>query len=181
MRIGARVLLHPTSFHVNAGERIGLVGRNGAGKTTMTRILAGEGQPSGGTVTHKGTVGYLPQDPRSGDLNQIAMDRVLAARDLATIVAKMRQAEEDMGGADEKAAAKAMDRYPALEERFRAAGGYAAESEAHRIASNLGLDDRILAQPLHTLSGGQRRRVEPRPHPLLGRRDPPARRAHQPP
>nr|WP_084078504.1 ABC-F family ATP-binding cassette domain-containing protein [Demequina sp. NBRC 110057] len=160
MRIGARVLLRPTSFHVNAGDRIGLVGRNGAGKTTMTRILAGEGQPSGGSVHHKGTVGYLPQDPRSGDLNQIAMDRILAARDLAGIIAKMRDAEEAMGGADEKAAAKAMDRYPALEERFRAAGGYAAESEAHRIASNLGLDDRILAQPLHTLSGGQRRRVE---------------------
>nr|WP_062073367.1 ABC-F family ATP-binding cassette domain-containing protein [Demequina sediminicola] len=160
MRIGARVLLNPTSFHVNAGDRIGLVGRNGAGKTTMTRILAGEGQASGGTVTHKGTVGYLPQDPRSGDLSQLAMHRILAARDLAGIVAKMREAEDAMAGSDEAASIKAMERYPRLEERFRAAGGYAAESEASRIASNLGLDERILAQPLETLSGGQRRRVE---------------------
>src|SRR5690606_23184705 len=54
----------------------------------------------------------------------------------------------------------AMARYPKLEERFTAAGGYAAESEAERITSNLGLDARILAQPIGTLSGGQRRRIE---------------------
>lgn len=160
MRIGPRVLLHPTSFHVNAGDRIGLVGRNGAGKTTMTRILAGEGQPSGGSVTHRGSVGYLPQDPRSGDLNQMARDRILGARDLAGLAAKMREAEEAMSSTDEKLSIKAMERYPRLEERFRAAGGYAAESEASQIAANLGLDSRILGQPLHTLSGGQRRRVE---------------------
>ena len=53
-----------------------------------------------------------------------------------------------------------MERYPRLEERFTAAGGYAAESEAQRITSNLGLDDRILAQAIGTLSGGQRRRIE---------------------
>lgn len=160
MRIGARVLLNPTSFHVNAGDRIGLVGRNGAGKTTLTRILAGEGQPSGGTAVQKGLIGYLPQDPRTGDLTQIAMDRILSVRDLAGLARKMREAEEAMGGADEAASIKAMERYPRLEERFRSAGGYAAEAEASRIAANLGLDDRVLSQPMETLSGGQRRRVE---------------------
>ena len=160
MRIGARVLLHPTSFHVNAGDRIGLVGRNGAGKTTLTRILAGEGLPSAGKAVQKGSIGYLPQDPRTGDLEQLAVDRILAVRDLAGLAGKMRAAEEAMAGDDETARDKAMERYPRLEERFRAAGGYAAESEAQRIAANLGLDARVMGQPLGTLSGGQRRRVE---------------------
>ena len=160
MRIGARVLLHPTSFHVNAGDRIGLVGRNGAGKTTLTKILAGEGLPSGGKAVQKGRIGYLPQDPRTGDLEQVAMERILSARDLAGLARKMRDAEEAMADDDEKARDKAMEQYPRLEERFRAAGGYAAEAEASRIAANLGLDERVLAQPVGVLSGGQRRRVE---------------------
>ena len=68
LRVGVRELLTTTSFQIAAGDRIGLVGRNGAGKTTLTKVLAAEGQPSGGRVVHTGEVGYLPQDPRTGDL-----------------------------------------------------------------------------------------------------------------
>ena len=160
LRIGARVLLSPASFQVAAGDRIGLVGRNGAGKTTLTKVLAGEAQPTSGHISRKGTIGYLPQDPRTGDLDQLAMERILEVRDLAALAAKMRQAEHDMANDDEAVRDKAMERYPRLEERFRAAGGYAAEADAARIAANLGLDDRVLHQPIGTLSGGQRRRVE---------------------
>ncbi len=160
MRIGARVLLHPATFTVGKGDRVGLVGRNGAGKTTLTRILAGEGQASGGSVTVKGSLGYLPQDPKTEDMDMRALDRILAARDLESITRKLREAEEGMASEDPDVAMKAMDRYPKLEERFRAAGGYAAEADAARIAANLGLNERVLGQPLHTLSGGQRRRVE---------------------
>ncbi|WP_265523648.1 ABC-F family ATP-binding cassette domain-containing protein [Oerskovia flava] len=160
LRVGARVLLHEATFRIAAGDRIGLVGRNGAGKTTLTKTLAGEGQPAAGKIVRGGDIGYLPQDPRTGDLEVIAMDRVLSARGLDAIIRKMRDAEGEMASADEATHLDAMERYPRLEERFTAAGGYAAESEAQRITSNLGLDDRILAQPLGTLSGGQRRRIE---------------------
>ncbi|WP_448629584.1 ABC-F family ATP-binding cassette domain-containing protein [Cellulomonas soli] len=159
LRIGARVLLEPTTFRIAAGDRIGLVGRNGAGKTTLTRTLAGETQPTGGTIS-RGEVGYLPQDPRTGDLNVLAMDRVLSARGLDEIVRAMRETEGAMASADDETREDAMARYSRLEARFTAAGGYAAESEAHRIASNLGLDERVLGQTIGTLSGGQRRRVE---------------------
>ncbi|WP_159808901.1 ABC-F family ATP-binding cassette domain-containing protein [Cellulomonas citrea] len=160
LRVGARVLLEPTSFQVIAGDRIGLVGRNGAGKTTLTKVLAGQGQPTAGRVTHGGDVGYLPQDPRSGDLSVLALDRVLSARGLDEIVRAMRDTEGSMASADDETRDAAMERYGRLEARFTAAGGYAAESEAHRIAANLALDDRVLSQEIGTLSGGQRRRVE---------------------
>ena len=160
LRIGARVLLSPVTFTIGPGDRVGLVGRNGAGKTTLTKVLAGEGQPTSGTVSSKGTIGYLPQDPRTGDLEQLAMDRILEARDLGSVAAKMREAELAMASEDDTIRDRAMERYPKLEERFRAAGGYAAEADASRIAANLGLDGRVLAQSIGTLSGGQRRRVE---------------------
>jgi ATPase subunit of ABC transporter with duplicated ATPase domains len=160
LRVGARQLLVPTTFRIAAGDRIGLVGRNGAGKTTLTRVLAGEGQPTGGRVVRTGDVGYLPQDPRTGDLDVVALDRILSVRHLDRIVRQMREAEAAMASADAGARDAAMERYARLETRFTAAGGYAAESEAARIAANLGLDERVLRQPLGTLSGGQRRRVE---------------------
>jgi ATPase subunit of ABC transporter with duplicated ATPase domains len=160
VRIGARTLLTPTSFSVGAGDRVGLVGRNGSGKTTLTKILAGEGLPTAGTVSSRGKIGYLPQDPRTGDLDMLAIDRILSARELDVLVAKMWEAEEGMASPDDAVRDKAIERYGAVEERFRAAGGYAAESEAARIAANLGLADATLRQPIGTLSGGQRRRVE---------------------
>ncbi|MDO8107505.1 ABC-F family ATP-binding cassette domain-containing protein [Isoptericola sp. b441] len=160
LRVGARVLLQPTSFRVAPGDRIGLVGRNGAGKTTLTKALAGEGQLTAGRITRSGDVGYLPQDPRTGDLSQRALDRIFSVRGLDDLVRRMRDTEGQMASADDATRDQALERYPKLEARFTAAGGYAAESEAARIAANLGLPERVLEQPLATLSGGQRRRVE---------------------
>ncbi|NBO08844.1 MAG: ABC transporter ATP-binding protein [Actinobacteria bacterium] len=160
IRLGARLLLAPCSFTVNPGDRIGLVGRNGAGKTTLTKILAGDGLPSSGEVTRSGHVGYLPQDPRTGDLHVLAKDRILSARGLDQIIADLRMAEERMASPDKEIAEKAGRRWTALDEAFHREGGYSAESEAGSIALSLGLAPKVLDQPLETLSGGQRRRVE---------------------
>src|SRR3954466_4144697 len=160
VRVGARQLLSPASFRVGPGDKVGLVGRNGAGKTTLTKILAGEGLPASGSVTKSGEIGYLPQDPRTGDLEVIARDRILSARGLDEVMRKMREAEERMARAEGAERDKAVRRYGRLEDRLHVLGGYAADSEAASIASSLGLPDRVLGQPLETLSGGQRRRVE---------------------
>ncbi|MFF2143243.1 ribosomal protection-like ABC-F family protein [Kitasatospora sp. NPDC058190] len=160
LRAGARVLIESASFKVAAGDRIGLVGRNGAGKTTLTKVLAGEGLPAAGTVTRSGEVGYLPQDPRTGDLDVLAKDRILSARGLDTVLKKMRENEDRMANGKGATRDNAMKKYARLETEFLTKGGYAAEAEAATIAAALGLPDRILGQPLHTLSGGQRRRVE---------------------
>ncbi|CAM5658311.1 ABC-F family ATP-binding cassette domain-containing protein OS=Streptomyces cyaneofuscatus OX=66883 GN=G3I52_15605 PE=4 SV=1 [Streptomyces cyaneofuscatus] len=160
LRAGARILIESASFRIAKGDRIGLVGRNGAGKTTLTKCLAGEGTPAGGTITRSGEVGYLPQDPRTGDLEILARDRILSARGLDEILRKMRENEERMANGKGATREKAMKKYERLETEFLTKGGYAAEAEAATIAAALSLPDRVLGQPLHTLSGGQRRRVE---------------------
>ncbi|MBO0676438.1 ABC-F family ATP-binding cassette domain-containing protein [Mycolicibacterium sp. S2-37] len=163
VRAGARTLLSTegAALRIQPGDRIGLVGRNGAGKTTTMRILAGEGEPYAGSVTRSGEVGYLPQDPREGDLDMLARDRVLSARGLDTLLSELEKQQALMAEvADDATRDKAVKRYGVLEERFSALGGYAAESEAGRICASLGLPERVLTQPLRTLSGGQRRRVE---------------------
>ncbi|KAB7759394.1 ABC transporter [Mycolicibacterium mucogenicum] len=163
VRAGARTLLafEGSALRIQPGDRIGLVGRNGAGKTTTLRILAGEGQPYAGSVERIGEVGYLPQDPKEGDLDVLARDRVLSARGLDTLLADLEKQQAIMAEVvDDAARDKAVRRYGVLEERFSALGGYAAESDAGRICASLGLPDRVLTQPLRTLSGGQRRRIE---------------------
>jgi ATPase subunit of ABC transporter with duplicated ATPase domains len=160
LRAGARLLLSPATFQVSAGDKIGLVGRNGAGKTTLARVLAAEGQPAAGTVVTGGSVGYLPQDTRTGDLEALAVDRILSARGLDSLLAGMREAELQMADANPARRDAGVRRYSHLEERLTVLGGYAAESEAASLASSLGLPQKVLRQPLRTLSGGQRRRIE---------------------
>src|SRR6266545_273904 len=157
LRAGARILLSDTTLRVQPSDRIGLVGRNGAGKTTTLRVLAGEALPFAGRIERRGPVGYLPQDPRTGDLDVTARDRVLSARGLDTLLTDLAKLEVELA---QDADDRTVRRYGALEDRFAALGGYAAEAEAARICANLGLPDRVLTQPLGTLSGGQRRRIE---------------------
>ena len=160
LRAGARLLMDEVTFRVDKGDKIGLVGRNGAGKTTLTKVLAGEALPAAGTITRSGLIGYLPQDPRTPDMDQLARDRILSVRGLDTVVRNLRKSQDEMASDDPAVARKAMNRYDRLEAEFLAGGGYAAEAEAAAICSNLALPDRLLNQPLKTLSGGQRRRVE---------------------
>ncbi|GEP32501.1 ABC transporter ATP-binding protein [Nocardioides szechwanensis] len=160
VRAGARLLMDGVSFRVAAGDKVGLVGRNGAGKTTLTKILAGEAQPASGQVTSTGEVGYLPQDPRTGDPEVLARERILSARGLDDVVRRLRAAEDEMGSDDPQIADRAMKRWTRADAELHAGGGYAAESEAATIAASLGIEERILGQQLKTLSGGQRRRVE---------------------
>jgi ATPase subunit of ABC transporter with duplicated ATPase domains len=160
LRAGARLLLEAATFTVSPGDKIGLVGRNGAGKTTLARVLAGESVPAAGTVRRSGSVGYLPQETLVGDLDGLAVDRVLSARGLDTLRADLRQAEHGMADSDPARRDAAVRRYGQLEERLAVLGGYAAEAEAASLASSLGLPAQVLGQQLRTLSGGQRRRIE---------------------
>ena len=160
IQIGARTLLNPTDFHVTKGDKIGLVGRNGAGKTTLTRVITGEMLPAGGSVRVSGGLGYLPQDTHAADPEQSVLDRIMSARDIASIVSRIRKAEKEMTNPDPDIMTKAMNRYDKAMQDFEKAGGYAVQSEAISMATSLGLPQEVMRQSLGTLSGGQRRRIE---------------------
>lgn len=163
IRIGARTLFSGANFRIDKGMRIGMVGRNGAGKTTMMRFLAGEtdhGQAElEGNITRRGTVGYLSQDTRVGD-EKSAHERIVSVRGIDKTIARIRKAEKEMATTTGARQTKAMERYVRLDHEFTQQGGWAANAQASQIAAALGLDSEVLKQPLSTLSGGQRRRVE---------------------
>jgi ATPase subunit of ABC transporter with duplicated ATPase domains len=160
LRAAARLLVKDVTVRINHGDRIGFVGRNGAGKSTLAKVLAGESMPAGGAVNRTGKIGYLPQDPRTGEDQGSVIDRILSVRELDLISKRMRAVEEEMSTAQGAELAKAMERYTRVEHEFSTAGGYAAAAEAEAIASSLGVPNNLFDQQLSALSGGQRRRIE---------------------
>ena len=161
VEVGGRLTLDKASFTVAAGDKAGLVGRNGAGKTTMLGVLAGRTPAHGGQVIRRGALGYLSQDPRTvhNDTadNLSALDHVLSGRgldQLAITIEKRRLAME------EEPSERNVGRHATSVEAFELAGGWAADSEIRRIAAGLGLPDDRLDLPVRVLSGGERRRVE---------------------
>ncbi|MFZ9308646.1 MAG: ABC-F family ATP-binding cassette domain-containing protein [Candidatus Nanopelagicales bacterium] len=158
IRIGARLLMSGVTFRVAEGDKVGLVGRNGAGKTTLTKVLTESLPATAGDIQVTGRVGYLPQDPRTGDISNTGINRILSARNIDKYFERMQSAQNRM--ADSTTFERASREYEKAETQFLLAGGYAAQSEANSIALSLGLTLKALSQPLQTLSGGQRRRVE---------------------
>ena len=140
-------------------EKVGVVGRNGAGKTSLMKVLGGEERQAKGLVQVKGGVGYLPQDPRldGAPADISALNHVLSGRGLAESIVQM---EKLLLAMEEDPSDRNIAAFSQAEEAFRIAGGYSAESEARRLAAGLGVADDILDRPLGALSGGQRRRVE---------------------
>src|SRR5579859_5484693 len=84
VEVGGRLTLVEASFTVRAGDKVGLVGRNGAGKTSLLRVLGGETADAGGTIVRQGALGYLPQDPRpaGSGVDATGLSHVLSGRDL---------------------------------------------------------------------------------------------------
>lgn len=159
VEIGGRIAVEAATFSLRAGDKVGLVGRNGAGKTSLLKTLAGDAAPIAGTIVRRGALGYLPQDPRQhGEtLDTTALTHVISGRGLdeqATRIENLRMKLE------ESASKTNVARFARAEERYRTEGGYAAESAARRTAAGLGLDAGRLELPLRALSGGERRRVE---------------------
>jgi ATPase subunit of ABC transporter with duplicated ATPase domains len=147
------------SLSLRPGDKVGVVGRNGVGKTSLLRVIAGEAPPLAGTVRVRGRLGYLRQDPRQhrADEKHTGLTHILQARDLRALAERLEKArltiEEDPGERN-------LARFARFEERFRALGGYSAEAEATRIAVGLGLPAGRLELPVPALSGGERRRLE---------------------
>jgi len=156
---GGVTVVEGLSFTVRAGEKMGVVGRNGAGKTSMLRVLAGERPAAAGTVVRRGAIGYLRQDPRQhrSDDDVLALASVLEARDLVDLATRVEKARVAL---EETPTERHVSRFTRLEDEYRSLGGYRAESEARSIAAGLGLGQDRLSLPVGALSGGERRRLE---------------------
>jgi len=154
----AKRVLSDASFTVAAGDKVGLVGRNGAGKTSLLKVLAGEDDPAAGLVLRRGTLGYVPQNPRPrAQASQTALAHILSGRGLDRAAARL----EELHAVLERDPSLAnVQQFSDAEERYRLDGGYSGESDARRIATGLGLQPDRVDLPLSVLSGGERRRVE---------------------
>src|SRR5213082_1352641 len=156
--VAARRVLSDAAFTVAAGDKVGLVGRNGAGKTSLLKVLAGEDDPAAGLVLRRGTLGYVPQNPRPrAESTQTALTHVLSGRGLDRAAARLVELH---GVLDRDPSIANVQRFSDAEERYRLDGGYSAESDARRIATGLGLKPDRVDLSLGVLSGGERRRIE---------------------
>jgi ATPase subunit of ABC transporter with duplicated ATPase domains len=147
------------SFDLRPGDKVGVVGRNGAGKTSSMKVLTGEVEPAGGSVLRRGSVGYLRQDPRQhrAEDDDLALEHILAARGLVELSRSVEKARIALAESHDE---RSIRRFSRLEEEYTLLGGYQAESEAKTIVAGLGLPQERLALPVKTLSGGERRRLE---------------------
>lgn len=158
---GERIILDGVSISIEPGERVGVVGRNGEGKSTLVRILGRQLKPDGGEVqTGRGArVGYLHQDPsfHAGDTLIQAARRAFA--ELESVHASLESVFEKMGSAEPEELDRLLEQQSRLEARIDELGGYATE---HRVSEALlGLDftERQFEIPVEKLSGGQRARL----------------------
>ena len=146
-RIGARVLLDQADASVDAGHRVGLVGRNGAGKTTLLRLIAGELEPDGGSITipARWRVGMTRQEAPGDDRS--LLETVLAADEELARLTRVAETAQDPHAIAE------------VHLRLRDVEAHTAEARAARILAGLGFDDGAQRQPCSAFSGGWRMRV----------------------
>jgi len=159
VEVGARLVVNDASFTVMPRDKVGLVGRNGAGKTSLFKVLGGASEPKSGTITRGGAFGYLPQDPRiAGSFDgRSAVSHILSSRGIDEDLVRLEKLRIAM---EERADEQNIARFTKAQEAFELKGGYAANSEARAIAAGLGLKPDRLDLQLGVLSGGERRRVE---------------------
>ena len=159
MEVGGRQIVDGVSFTVMPKDKVGLVGRNGAGKTSLFKVLGGAAESSAGQIWRRGGFGYLPQDPRIAGLldGRTAVTHVLSGRGIDEQLERIEKLRLSM---EEDPSSRNVARFSRAQEQFELAGGYAAESEARSIMSGLGLPDDRMELPIGVLSGGERRRVE---------------------
>jgi ATP-binding cassette subfamily F protein 3 len=147
LRIAGRTLIEGADLQIAAGQKVGFVGRNGTGKSSLFKLILGELQADQGAV-------QLPSNARIGSVAQDAPGG--ATTPLAAVLAADR---ERQGLLDERAAGASADRIADIEMRLFEIGADAAPARAARILKGLGFDETMQGRPLASFSGGWRMRV----------------------
>lgn len=156
---GARALYEEVNWHIKPGEKIGLIGANGTGKTTLLRILVGEYKPTSGTISKTKTlkIGYLNQDLLSyqseHSILHVAMEAFERQNELHD------QIEEVIKKLEHDHSDQIITKLSTLQEEFEALDGYNIQYKAEQILAGLGFTAEQTQRPLSTFSGGWRMRV----------------------
>ncbi len=158
---GQRALFDHLNFAVDRGERVGLVGDNGTGKSTLFKILLGEMTADVGTASISKNIkaAMLQQDPVFDQQNTVLDEAELAFAELHDLSHRMRDLEHEMADQTGDALEKTLDRYQTVQHAFDLAGGYAWQHKLHATLLGIGLERTIWEQSVSTLSGGQRSRL----------------------
>ena len=158
LSLGGRDLLVDASWQVNPGDRVGLMGPNGCGKTSLLRVITGDLDLERGDVTLRPglALGYLRQQPPSRGERSLWDEARASMTRLARLEAELADAEAAVLAGDERAATRLGE----ATERFRLAGGYAAEERVGEVLHGLGFRKQDWARPCDNFSGGWQVRIE---------------------
>lgn len=157
---GVDVILENVSFHINEGDRVGIVGANGAGKTTLLNILSGRLPADGGQfyLSQNTTIGYLKQKDNFNKENTVIEEIHKIFKDLEDMEAEMNALSMKIGELGEEAG-DLIHRFSDMQEAFKDKGGYAYKSEINGILNSMAFGEEYYHKKISTLSGGERTRL----------------------
>ena len=156
---GARAIVKEATWHIHPGERIGLIGYNGTGKSTLLKLFVGEYAPSAGTVerSRNTSIGYLHQDLLSFDTNESILEVAMHAFDKAK--ALERELDKMAKELETNSTDELLNDYSHKLHDFEEAGGYVMQHKTEEILQGLGFENSALQRPYREFSGGWRMRV----------------------
>ena len=165
VEFGVKPLFHDVSFVINDRDRIALVGKNGAGKSTMLKILCGLQKPTDGVVAipNETTIGYLPQVMKLQDDTTVKEETRKAFAhntEMKARLDKMQQEMADRTDYESESYAQLVEKFTQEHERYMMMGGENYEAEIERTLSGLGFNREDFERPTREFSGGWRMRIE---------------------
>ncbi|RYZ43311.1 MAG: ABC-F family ATP-binding cassette domain-containing protein, partial [Sphingobacteriales bacterium] len=156
---GARVIVQEATWHLNPGDRVGLIGYNGTGKSTLLKVLVGQYSPSVGTVekSRDTTIGYLHQDLLSFDTNNSITDVAMEAFEKVVALQKeQHELEKILEGKEDE---QLLTRYMDVLHEIEVLDGFDIRYKVEEVLHGLGFTDEQLDKPYRQFSGGWRMRV----------------------